>query len=113
MKLVIAIIQPHRLEKVKHELYRVKVNLITVSEVLGHGRQKGVAEVYRGVKETGNLLRKIRLEIAVNDDFLEATISAILKGARTGETGDGKIFVLDLKECVRIRTDERGGIAIG
>ena len=113
MKLVIAIIQPHRLEEVKNELYRAEINLITVSEVLGHGRQKGVTEVYRGVKETGNLLRKIRLEIAVNDDFLESTISAILKGARTGETGDGKIFVLDLKECVRIRTDERGGIAIG
>ena len=113
MKLVIAIIQPHRLEEVKHELYRAEINLITVSEVLGHGRQKGVTEVYRGVKETGNLLRKIRLEIAVNDDFLEPTISAILKGARTGETGDGKIFVLNLEECVRIRTDERGGIAIG
>jgi len=111
--LVIAIIQPHRLEEVKNELYRAKVNLITVSEVLGHGRQKGVTEVYRGVKETGNLLRKIRLEIAVNDDFLELTISAILKGARTGEAGDGKIFVLNLEECVRIRTDERGGIAIG
>lgn len=113
MKLVIAIIQPHRLEEVKNELYRVEVNLITVSEVLGHGRQKGVTEVYRGVKETGNLLRKIRLEIAVNDDFLELTISAILKGARTGEAGDGKIFVLNLEECVRIRTDERGEIAIG
>jgi nitrogen regulatory protein P-II 2 len=113
MKLVIAIIQPHRLEEVKNELYRAKVNLITVSEVLGHGRQKGVTEVYRGVKETGNLLRKIRLEIAVNDDFLELTISAILKGARTGEAGDGKIFVLNLDECVRIRTDERGEIAIG
>jgi len=113
MKLVIAIIQPHRLEEVKNELYRAGINLITVSEVLGHGRQKGVTEVYRGVKETGNLLRKIRLEIAVNDDFLEPTISAILKGARTGETGDGKIFVLNLEECVRIRTDERGGIAIG
>ena len=113
MKLVIAIIQPHRLEEVKNELYRAKVNLITASEVLGHGRQKGVTEVYRGVKETGNLLRKIRLEIAVNDDFLESTINAILKGARTGETGDGKIFVLNLEECVRIRTDERGGIAIG
>jgi nitrogen regulatory protein P-II 1 len=113
MKLVIAIIQPHRLEEVKNELYRVEINLITVSEVLGHGRQKGVTEVYRGVKETGNLLRKIRLEIAVNDNFLEPTISAILKGARTGEAGDGKIFVLNLEECVRIRTDERGGIAIG
>ena len=113
MKLVIAIIQPYKLEEVKDELYKAEVNLITVSEVLGHGRQKGVTEVYRGVKETGNLLRKVRLEIAVNDNYLEPTIKAIVKGARTGETGDGKIFVLDLKECVRIRTEERGSIAIG
>ncbi|TAM35504.1 P-II family nitrogen regulator, partial [bacterium] len=70
-------------------------------------------EVYRGVKETGNLLRKIRLEIAVNDNYLEPTIKAIIKGAKTGETGDGKIFVLDMKECVRIRTEERGSSAIG
>jgi nitrogen regulatory protein P-II 2 len=113
MKLVIAIIQPYRLEEVKEELYKAGVNLITVSEVLGHGRQKGVTEVYRGHKETGNLLRKMRLEIAVNDDFLEPTIKAIVKGAKTGETGDGKIFVLDLKECVRIRTEEKGPAAIG
>ncbi|MFA5144436.1 MAG: P-II family nitrogen regulator [Candidatus Omnitrophota bacterium] len=113
MKLIIAIIQPHRLEEVKEELYKEEVNLITVSEVLGHGRQKGVTEVYRGAKETGNLLRKIRLEIAVNDNYVEPTIKAIIKGAKTGETGDGKIFVLDLKDCVRIRTEERGTIAIG
>lgn len=113
MKLIIAIIQPHRLEEVKEELYKAEVNLITVNEVLGHGRQKGVTEVYRGHKETGNLLRKIRLEIAVNDNFVEPTIAAIVKGARSGETGDGKIFVLDLKECVRIRTEERGSLAIG
>jgi nitrogen regulatory protein P-II 2 len=113
MKLVIAIIQPYQLEKVKEELYGAEVNLITVSEVLGHGRQKGVTEVYRGTKEAGNLLRKIRLEIAVNDNFLEPTIRAITAGARTGETGDGKIFVLDLAECVRIRTGERGSVAIG
>jgi nitrogen regulatory protein P-II 1 len=113
MKLVIAIIQPYKLEEVKDELYKAEVNLITVSEVLGHGRQKGVTEVYRGVKETGNLLRKVRLEIAVNDNFLEPTIKAIIKGAKTGETGDGKIFVLDMKECVRIRTEERGSAAIG
>jgi len=113
MKLIIAIIQPHKLEEVKAELYKVEVNLITVSEVLGHGRQKGVAEVYRGHKETGNLLRKIRLEIAVNENFVEPTIKAIIKGAKTGETGDGKIFILDLKECIRIRTEERGGLAIG
>lgn len=113
MKLIIAIIQPYKLEEVKQELYKVEVNLITVSEVLGHGRQKGITEIYRGAKETGNLLRKIRLEIAVNEDFVEPTIKAIIKGAKTGETGDGKIFVLDLKECIRIRTEERGGLAIG
>jgi len=113
MKLVIAIIQPHKLEEVKEELYKVEVNLLTVNEVLGHGRQKGLTEVYRGHKETGNLLRKIRLEIAVNENFVEPTIKAIIKGAKTGETGDGKIFVLDLKECIRIRTEERGSLAIG
>jgi nitrogen regulatory protein P-II 1 len=113
MKLIIAIIQPNKLEEVKEELYRAEVNLITVNEVLGHGRQKGIAEVYRGARETGNLLRKIRLEIAVNDNFVEPTIKALIKGAKTGETGDGKIFVLDLKECVRIRTEERGSVAIG
>jgi nitrogen regulatory protein P-II 1 len=113
MKLVIAIIQPHRLEEVKAELYKAEVNLITVSEVLGHGRQKGITEVYRGIKETGNLLRKIRLEIAVNDNFVEPTVKAIVKGARTGETGDGKIFILPLERCVRIRTGEEGREAIG
>lgn len=113
MKLIIAIIQPYKLEEVKAELYKQEVNLITVSEVLGHGRQKGITEVYRGAKETGNLLRKVRLEIAVNEDFVEPTIKAIIKGAKTGETGDGKIFVLDLKECIRIRTQERGSLAIG
>jgi nitrogen regulatory protein P-II 1 len=113
MKLIVAIIQPHKLEDVKEELYKVDVNLMTVSEVLGHGRQKGIAEVYRGFKETGNLLRKIRLEIAVNDNFVEATVKAITKGARTGETGDGKIFILPLEQCHRIRTGEVGSVAIG
>jgi len=113
MKLIIAIIQPYQLEAVKEELYKAQVNLITVSEVLGHGRQKGVTEIYRGAKETGNLLRKTRLEIAVNENFVEPTVNAIIKGAKTGETGDGKIFILDLKECIRIRTGERGSEAIG
>ena len=113
MKLIIAIIKPDRLEAVKQELYKADVNLMTVNEVLGHGRQMGVTEVYRGVKEMGNLLRKVRLEIAVNEDFVEPTIKAIVKGGQTGEMGDGKIFVLDLVECVRIRTEERGGAAIG
>jgi nitrogen regulatory protein P-II 2 len=113
MKLIIAIIKPDRLEAVKQELYKADVNLITVNEVLGHGRQMGVTEVYRGAKEMGNLLRKIRLEIAVNENFLEPTIKAIIKGAQTGEVGDGKIFVLEMAECIRIRTEERGGTAIG
>jgi nitrogen regulatory protein P-II 2 len=113
MKMVVAIIQPHRLEEVKKALYAADVNLITVSEVLGHGRQGGQTEVYRGSKETGNLLRKIRLEIAVNESFVEPTIKAILAGARTGAVGDGKIFVYDLADVVRIRTGERGGEAIG
>ena len=113
MKLVIAIIQPYKLEDVKQELYAANVNLITVSEVLGHGRQVGVDEYYRGVKETGNLLRKVQIEIAVNEDFVEPTIKAIIKGARTGKIGDGKIFVLDLPRCIRIRTGEEGSKAIG
>jgi nitrogen regulatory protein P-II 2 len=113
MKMVVAIIQPHKLEEVKEALYAAEVNLITVSEVLGHGRQGGTTEIYRGQKETGNLLRKIRLEIAVNENFLEPTIAAIEKGARTGEVGDGKIFIYDLAQVVRIRTGERGNLAIG
>ena len=113
MKLIIAIIQPYKLEEVKQELYKADVNLITVSEVMGHGNQKGVTEVYRGVKETGNLLRKIRLEIAVNEDFVAPTIKAIIRGAKTGQIGDGKIFVLDLQKCIRVRTEEEGPKAIG
>jgi nitrogen regulatory protein P-II 1 len=113
MKMIIAIIQPSRLDAVREELYKSEVNLMTISEVLGHGRQKGVTEIYRGTKEMGNLLRKIRLEIAVNDGFVQSAVDAILKGAKTGETGDGKIFIVPLEECVRIRTGERGGLAIG
>ena len=113
MKLIIAIVQPYRLEEVKKALYDADVNLITVSEVLGHGRQRGVDEFYRGVKETGNLLRKVRLEIAVNEEFVDRTIKAIIKGARTGKIGDGKIFVLDLPRCIRIRTGDEGQQAIG
>ncbi len=113
MKYVIAIIRPHKLETVMQELDKEEIHLRTVTEVLGCGRQKGVTEVYRGVKEVGNLLRKVKLEIAVNDKFLEPTIRAISKGAGEGETGDGKIFVLDLKDCIRIRTGEHGGEAIG
>ena len=113
MKYIVAIIQPHKLEEVKQALEAVDVNLMTVSNVLGQGRQKGYTEIYRGAKEVGGLLRKVRLDIAVNENFVEPTIKAIIKGAKSGETGDGKIFILDLKECIRIRTEERGGVAIG
>jgi nitrogen regulatory protein P-II 1 len=81
--------------------------------VLGRGRQKGIAEVYRSHKEVGCLLRKVKLEIAVNDEFVQTTVDAIIESARTGSIGDGKIFVLDLDRCVRIRTGEEGGVAIG
>jgi nitrogen regulatory protein P-II 1 len=111
--MIIAIIQPYRLDEVKQALYAADINLMTVSEVLGHGRQGGTTEVYRGSKESGNLLRKIRLEIAVNEAFVEPCIQAIVKGAKTDSVGDGKIFVYDLKEVVRIRTEERGSVAIG
>lgn len=113
MRLIVAIIQPHKLDEVKTALEAVEVHLMTVTEVLGQGRQKGFTEVYRGAKEAGGLLKKVRLDIAVNEDFVEPTIKAITKGAHTGEVGDGKIFVLELKDCVRISTGERGGIAIG
>ncbi|MFH0975760.1 MAG: P-II family nitrogen regulator [Spirochaetota bacterium] len=113
MKYVIAVIRPHKLEAVKAELEKEEVHLMTISEVLGCGRQKGITEVYRGVKEVDNLLRKVKLEIAVNDSFLEKTISAITRGAGEGKIGDGKIFVLDLNECIRISSGERGHVAIG
>jgi nitrogen regulatory protein P-II 1 len=113
MKYVVAVIQPDRLDDVLRQLEEKEIHLVTVSAVLGRGRQKGMAEVYRSHKEAGGLLRKVRLEIAVNEEFVKSTIEAITKGARSGQIGDGKIFVVDLKECVRIRTGETGGEAIG
>lgn len=113
MKYIIAVIQPHKLDDVKTALEQVDVNLMTVSTVLGQGRQKGITEIYRGAKEAGGLLKKVKLEIACNDEYMEPTIEAIIKGARTGDVGDGKIFVMDLQNVVRIRTGERGGRAIG
>ncbi len=115
MKLIIAIIQPSKLEAVKESLSKVEVFRLTVTEVQGFGRQKGYTEVYRGTETTVNLLRKIELQIAVNDDFVEPTIAAIIEAGRTlpdGRIGDGKIFVLPLEECIRIRTGERGSEAI-
>jgi nitrogen regulatory protein P-II 1 len=115
MKLIVAIIQPSRLEAVKTALTEVEVFRLTVMDVQGFGRQKGHTEVYRGHEFSVNLLRKVRLEIAVNEEFVEPTVDAIIKGGRTGETGeigDGKIFVLPMDDCIRIRTGERGEEAI-
>ena len=113
MKLITAYIQPHKLKDVKQALYKAKVYKMSVTNALGCGEQHGYEESYRGIKFEVNLLKKVRLEIAVNRDFVEQTVNAIVEGARTGEIGDGKIFVLDLAECVRIRTGERGKKAIG
>mgnify|MGYP000970332069 FL=1 len=115
MKLIIAIIQPNRLEAVKSALAEVEVFRLTVMDVQGFGRQRGHTEMYRGHEFTVNLVRKVQLMIAVNEQFLEPTIDAIIKAGRSGssgEVGDGKIFVLPLDDCIRIRTGERGGEAI-
>lgn len=114
MKLIIAIIQPNRLEAVKKELDEVEVFRLTIMDCQGFGRQRGQSDVYGGDDFSSHLRRKVQLQIAVNDHFVEPTIEAIVRGGRTGEgqIGDGKIFVLPLEECVRIRTGERGGEAI-
>jgi len=98
---------------VKRALYAAEVFKISVTNALGCGQQKGYHETYRGVDVEVNLLKKVRLEIAVNEDFVKLTVDAIIKGARTGRIGDGKIFILDLPECIRIRTGETGSVAIG
>ena len=113
MKYIIAVIQPDKIEDVLEALDEASIHLVTASDVMGRGRQKGIAEIYRSHVEPGNLLRKVKLEIAVNDDFLSQTITTIARVAKTGNTGDGKIFVLDLEQCVRIRTGETGSVAIG
>jgi nitrogen regulatory protein P-II 1 len=113
MKYVVAVIQPDKLDAALDELERREIHLVTVTSVMGRGRQKGIAKVYRSHKEAGSLLRKVKLEIAVNDEFVDAAIQAITRSTATGQTGDGKIFVLNLEECVRIRTEERGQVAIG
>lgn len=113
MKYIIAIIQPDRLDEVLNLLTQKEIHLVTVCNVVGRGRQKGIAEVYRSHREAGTLLKKVKLEIAVNDEYLKPAMDAIVEGARTGKTGDGKIFVFDLQDCLRIRTGETGSIAIG
>ena len=113
MKLIVALIQPHKLPDVKKALFEANVHKMTVSNALGCGQQKGFTETYRGVLHEVNLLKKVRIEVAVNDEFVETAIKAIVTGAKTGKIGDGKIFVTDLGECIRIRTGERGKLAIG
>lgn len=113
MKLIIAYIQPHKLEEVKAALAKAEVGKMSVTNSLGCGAQMGYEESYRGVKFEVNLLKKIRLEIAVNESFVDKTVNAIISSARTGQIGDGKIFIVELAECIRIRTGEKGSSAIG
>ena len=113
MKLIIAYIQPERLNAVKQALYEREVYKISITNALGCGQQMGYHETYRGADIEVNLLKKVRIEIAVNEDFVKPTVDAIIEGARTGRIGDGKIFIQDLVECVRIRTGETGKEAIG
>jgi nitrogen regulatory protein P-II 1 len=113
MKLIIAYIQPDKLTAVKQALYEKEVYKMSVTNALGCGQQKGYHETYRGADVEVNLLKKVRLEIAVSDSFVDATVDAIIKGARSGKIGDGKIFIHSLEECIRIRTGEKGADAIG
>lgn len=113
MKLIIAYIQPEKLNEVKQELFKVNVHKMSVTNALGCGQQMGFHESYRGVDIEVNLLKKVRLEIALNEDHVKKATDAIITGARTGAIGDGKIFVLPIEECIRIRTGETGQVAIG
>jgi nitrogen regulatory protein PII len=114
MKLITAIIREVELDKVREALIKAEITRITVSPVSGHGQQR-IEEMYRGQRIVPDLIPKIKIEIAVNDSFVDITVEAILKSARTnggGNVGDGKIFITPLEECIRIRTGERGGTAI-
>ena len=114
MKLITAIIRENQLEQVRQSLIDAEITRITVSRVSGHGQQIK-EEIYRGKKMIPNLIPKMRIDIAVNDEFVNVTVSAIIKAAKSGENGqvgDGKIFITPLEECIRIRTEERGGNAI-
>lgn len=113
MKYIVAIIQPDKLDDVLAALEAKEIHLVTVSTVMGRGRQKGISEVYRSHKEGGSLLKKVKIEVAVNEEFVQPTMDAIQKSALTGNVGDGKIFVLDLGQVMRIRTAETGRLAIG
>ncbi|MDP3178206.1 MAG: P-II family nitrogen regulator [Spirochaetaceae bacterium] len=113
MKLIIAYIQPAKLNDVKKELFKAEVFKISVTNALGHGQQPGFHESYRGIDLEVDLLKRVRIEIAVNDSFVKPTIDAILRGAKSGEIGDGKIFIVPLDDCIRIRSGEAGSDAIG
>ncbi len=113
MKYIIAVIQPDRMDDVLNRLTEAEVHLVTATNVVGRGRQKGISEVYRSHVEAGSLLRKVKLEIAVNEEFVPRAVEAIKSGAHSGQIGDGKIFILSLDEVVRIRTGETGTEAIG
>lgn len=113
MKYIVAVIQPDKVDDVLQALDAKGIHLVTVTPVLGRGRQKGISEVYRSHKEAGSLLKKIKIEIGVNDEFVKPAVDAITAAAKTGSVGDGKIFVLDLGQCMRIRTGETGATAIG
>ncbi|RPI02300.1 MAG: P-II family nitrogen regulator [Calditrichaeota bacterium] len=111
MRLITAIIREDKLDAVREALIEAEITRITVSRVSGHGRQETI-EIYRGKKVIPNLIPKIRIDIAVNDAFVDITVNAILNSAKSGQVGDGKIFITPLEECIRIRTEERGGTAI-
>jgi nitrogen regulatory protein P-II 2 len=113
MKIIVAYIQPEKLNDVKQTLYDAKIFKMSITNALGCGQQRGYHEQYRGVDMEVNLLKKVRLEIAVNDEFVKPTVDAIIRGARTGQIGDGKIFVWPLEQCIRLRTGETGSDAIG
>ncbi len=113
MKLITAYIQPEKLNDVKRALYEKKIFKMSVTNALGCGQQRGYHESYRGADVEVNLLKKLRIEIAVNASYLQPAIDAIIEGAHTGEIGDGKIFVINLEQCIRIRTGETGQGAIG
>ena len=113
MKLIIAFIQPEKLNDVKQSLYKNEIYKMSVTNALGCGQQKGYHESYRGADIEVNLLKKLRIEVAVTDEYVKKTTDAIVNGAKTGEIGDGKIFIIDLGECIRIRTGETGKEAIG
>ena len=112
MKLIVAIIKPFKLEEVKEALAEIALQGMTVTEVKGFGRQKGHTEVYRGSEYTVDFLPKVKVEIVVPDDIAAKVVAAVVKSAKTGKIGDGKVFVMPIEEAVRIRTDERGEIAL-